>query len=397
MNNRVLLITKDALCKDYLPVYGNKYWKGKTPNIDELAQKGTVFERHCTAAPSTVMSFRAMVTGKFAFEQPYSNYTPKEVPGNDSDMFEIAKNLGYSCHILWDSAWDEMVLRYGNCYGKETIIHSVPELRQGVGCHYRHIKPLETDDFKCNNTLNKIIHEVKDILSKDEKVFLWIHLPHVINGRTAYGSDIDVFDKLIGMLRHYFNDNDIFISADHGNMNGHNSKYCYGFDVNTSSVEIPLITPRIEDYSLYEEYTSNIDIKELIFDRSIKKRNYIFSDCAYYAQPHRKLAIYRKPFVYIYNKIDNTEELYDIENDRYELHNLLKEVLYDTDRKINSPVREYYFSPYWDDTRKILDSFRAIKEEIWKNAPWQVELKEKYMRLLKNFAVKIFKFFNLKI
>ena len=110
----ILLITKDAMCKDYLPIYGNTYWKGKTPNIDELAQKGTVFNRHITAAPSTVMAFRAMVTGKFAHEQPFSNYKPKEIPSNDTDLFEVAANLGYQGHIIWDSAWDNMVLRYGN-------------------------------------------------------------------------------------------------------------------------------------------------------------------------------------------------------------------------------------------------------------------------------------------
>ena len=38
-----VLITKDALRKDYLPSYGNKFWK--TPNIDELASKGTIFNK----------------------------------------------------------------------------------------------------------------------------------------------------------------------------------------------------------------------------------------------------------------------------------------------------------------------------------------------------------------
>ena len=37
MNNHILLLTKDALCKDYLPLYGNRYWEGKTPNIDEIS------------------------------------------------------------------------------------------------------------------------------------------------------------------------------------------------------------------------------------------------------------------------------------------------------------------------------------------------------------------------
>ena len=56
------------MCKSYLPIYGNTYCAGKTPNIDELASKGTVFEKFYTSAPSTVMAFREIVTGKFAHD-----------------------------------------------------------------------------------------------------------------------------------------------------------------------------------------------------------------------------------------------------------------------------------------------------------------------------------------
>ena len=59
----IVLISKDVLRKDYLPCYGNKYWK--TPNIDYLVQNGIVFDRHYTAAPSTAMSFTSMFTGKY--------------------------------------------------------------------------------------------------------------------------------------------------------------------------------------------------------------------------------------------------------------------------------------------------------------------------------------------
>ncbi len=392
MNNEsILLLTKDAFCKEYLPIYGNLYWNGKTPNIDELANKGTVFERHITAAPSTVMSFRAMVTGQFAHEQPYANYTPKEIPGLETDLFQYAEKLGYKGHIIWDCAWDNMVLRYGNCYGPNTSIHSLPGLRQGVGCHYKHIEPLQNDDKKCEDALKKILMEIENIFRKDKKILLWIHLPHVINGRTAYGSDIDVFDDLVGRLRRMFDDNNIFISADHGNMNAYNGKYCYGFDVNTSAVEIPLITPRINGQNHCKELTSNIDIKTIIFERIIPNRAVIYSDCAYFAQPHRKLVIYKGDFAYIYNKLTKTEELYDVINDRYERCNLCIKNHYDFDRKLTSPIREYYFSPYWDDVDMIIEDFRREKDKVWKNAPIGIELKEKYMRRVKNIAVGLLK------
>ena len=395
MNDKsILILTKDAFCKEYLPIYGNRYWKGKTPNLDELASKGTVFERHITAAPSTVMSFRAMVTGKFAHEQPYANYTPKEIPGEETDLFQYAEKLGYKGHIIWDQAWDNMVLKYGNCYGPNTSIHSLPDLRQGVGCHYNHVEPLKNNDNKCEDTLCRIVKEIEEIFRIDSKILLWIHLPHVINGRTAYGSDIDIFDDLVGRLRKLFDDNNIFISADHGNMNAYNGKYCYGFDVNTSAVEIPMITPRINGLKRCRKLTSNIDIKKIIFERIIPDRTVVYSDCAYYAQPHRKLVIYKGDFAYIYNKLTKTEELYDVINDRYERCDLCRKDHYDMDRKLTSPTREYYFSPYWDDVNNIIEDFRNEKAQIWRNAPARVEIKEKYMRRAKNIAVGIIKHFK---
>jgi hypothetical protein len=389
MSNSILLLTKDALCKEYLPIYGNKYWAGKTPNIDELVAKGTVFNRHYTAAPSTVMAFRSMVTGLFAHEQPYSKYLPKEVESKPTDLFEMAKGLGYEGHLIWDETWVQMVLRFGNCYGKDTIIHNMAEIKQGVGCHYNHNGCIYPDDAKLSNTINRIVQEVCKILEISPKAFVWIHLPHVLNGRTAYGSDIDAFDSFVGEMRHLFDDENIFISADHGNMNGYKGKWCYGFDVNTPAIEIPLISPRIDNVCVCNDLTSNVDIKTLIFERRITSRKYVFSDCAYYAQPHRKLAIVNNDFAYIYNKADDSEELYDLKYDRFERVNLLRTNGFDVDRKLTSPIREYYYSPHWDNVEEIASEFRSIKNNIWRVGTWKEEFKAKYIRRFKTIAVRI--------
>ena len=201
-----LLLTKDALCKEYLPIYGNRYWKGKTPNIDDLARKGTIFNHFYTAAPSTVMAFRSMMFGKFPYETPYSNYTPMEIPNESTNFFIEADAKGYKCHIIWDEAWVRMVLRYGNCFGPKTQIHNIEGLRQGVGAHYNHKDELVRNEKKCQETLRKIEKEVQGILASDQKCIVWIHLPHVLNGRIGYGDDIDVFDNCVGMLRQYFLD-----------------------------------------------------------------------------------------------------------------------------------------------------------------------------------------------
>lgn len=63
---RKILITKDVLRTDYLFCYGSKLWK--TPNIDELASKGTIFNRQYTVGTSTAMSLTSLFTGKYSFE-----------------------------------------------------------------------------------------------------------------------------------------------------------------------------------------------------------------------------------------------------------------------------------------------------------------------------------------
>ena len=311
----IVLISKDALCYEYLPCYGNKYWAGKTPNIDELVSKGTLFTRYYTAAPSSAMSYYAMFTGKYPYQSVNMKYEILNEAYKNVTLFDKAEGHGFECHIIWDERRMEIAYPYSRCYGENTTIHAVKGLRQGVGAHYNHQGILKENDSVLEETIQIFTNEVDDILKNNKKVFLWIHLPHVLNGRVSYGGDIDAFDRCIGLLRERFSDNNIFITADHGNMNGHKGKICYGFDVNEIAIRIPMITPRLSVGDVCSTVCSNVDLYDIIFERKIVEREYVFSDSAYYAQPHRKLAVIMGKYKYIYNKQDSTEELYDVEWD----------------------------------------------------------------------------------
>ena len=386
----ILFLTKDAFCKDYLPVYGNRYWKGKTPNLDELAAKGTVFRHFYTAAPSTVMAFRSMMFGKFSYETPYPNYTPMEIPDEPGHFFLEAERLGFEGHIVWDEAWVNMVLRYGNCFGPRTQIHNVPDLRQGVGVHYNRKEPIVPSETRCQATVDRLEQEVAAITAGDGKKLVWIHLPHVLNGRSGYGDDIDVYDRCIGMLRRYFADDRIFLSADHGNMNGFHDKYCYAFDVYRTSIEIPLITPRIGDMAVCDDYVSAVDVRHILLERTVPHRDFLFADTAYYAQPHRKLAILHDEFLYIYSKQGKKEELYDLRyNDGYERCNMMYDTFYDVDRQITTMTRELFFSPRWDEAARLRQVFRDKRREVWRDPPAAAALKERALSWAKKKVVKV--------
>lgn len=382
----IVLLSKDALCAEYLPAYGNTYWKGKTPNMDELAAKGTVFTHYYTAAPSSAMAYLSMFTGKYPYEQEIKDWKPVLGPYKGTTLFDKAYEMGYGCHIIWDEKWKQEAYRYSECYGQHTTFHDMKEIRQGVGSHYIHEGFLAPNAEKSRETLERIENEISEIAKTDGKVFLWIHLPHVINGRVCYGSDMDLFDDVLGILRKYFADEHISISADHGNMNGHKGKLCYGFDVYEPAIRIPLITPRKEGKVVCEENVCNVDLYQLLFEDEIPAREVIYSDSAYYAQTNRNLAVLWGKYRYIYHKKTGQEELFDIDWDPQQHFNLFSDWNYDTDRHVQTPSRELYFYPEWEKLPEIREKLRAYKDSIWRKESF----KQRMMSNAKNFALIVY-------
>ena len=76
MKNKIL-ISKEILRIDYLSCYGGQLWS--TPNIDDLASKGTIFKRHYTSAPSTAMSISSMFTGKYPYQLNRKIYKNEQI------------------------------------------------------------------------------------------------------------------------------------------------------------------------------------------------------------------------------------------------------------------------------------------------------------------------------
>lgn len=384
--DKFVLISKDAMCTDYLPTYGNKQWK--TPNIDVLAERGTVFHNHYTAAPSTVMSFYSMITGEYGHETKYEMYEKIHDVYQGETLFSKLKKRGYKCHVIWGKIWMELP-KYFDCYRDDVEIHLVENFSQGVGAHYSHEGYLIPDDEKRESTFEKITTLLKEILDNDDKVFVWVHFPHVINGEVAYGSDIELYDKYIGYIRSLVPDECIAITADHGNMNGHKGKICYGFDVYQPEIRIPLIVPRIHNIENYNENTSAVDLYAILFERKIPKRKFIYSDTAYKAQKHRKLAIIYNNYKYIYNKKNGKEELYDLAFDPMEEFSIIDEYMIDPDRKIKTPMREIYYYPDWDKLFEIRKMFREEKQRIWCNGSMKYVIKNNIKDLIRPFYVRL--------
>lgn len=386
MKDKIILVSKDVFMRGYLPIYGNKFWK--TPNIDELAKKGTVFMKHYTAAPSTAMSFTSMFTGLYAYETDRKKYT--EVSEYEAEtLFDKLCNKGYNCHAVWDASYMHLAHRYSKCYGKHTKIHNTDFLTRSQPAHVKG----QYDDMRFypdleETCLEKMEKLTREIVSSADKVFMWVHFPHVLLGRNAYGSDIDMVDRMIGMLRQYFDDDAIYITADHGHMNGTHGKYGYGFDVNEQAIRIPLITPRINGLEIIDYPTSNTQLQQILFGE-IEKKDVIFSETAYYMQPHRKIAIIKGHYKYIFEKATKKEYLFDIEWDPEENINLLNTEIYDIDRKRSYSATQRFFYPHWNDNLpQIASELRGEKDKLWRNAPFLVEQKEKILQFGRRIKMK---------
>ncbi|MBA7571747.1 hypothetical protein ES708_13515 [subsurface metagenome] len=369
--NKIVLITKEILRADYLPVYGNSYWQ--TPNIDELAAKGTVFKEHFTSAPSTAMAVISMFSGLEPYELELKVYSEVDRFCQVPTLFDVLQKSGFSCNIVWSTAEYKLTYKYTKCFGNET-----------------------TKIFNINTTSIKDTLSVIDNIN-EEKIFIWIHLPYTLEGRPSYGSDIDLFDYFIGDIRKRFDDNCIYISADHGNMSLNKGKVGYGFHVYNDNIVIPLITPRIQNFKDVEFPTSIKQLKDIILYQNIQKQPFIYSDTKYYLQAGRILCIIKANYKYIYNKIDKSEELYDFKWDQKENVNLIKfindERIYETSRRKIYPYRRMYFYPYLKEAEEAYLLLKNEKDRIWKEGPYLIEKLKLFKELFRIKRALIKKYF----
>ena len=359
--DQIILISKDVLRQDNFSCYGNKVFN--TPNIDDLAKNGTIFRHHYTAAPSSAMAYTCMFSGLFAHELKRKKYTEVKSFDQCPTLFQILQQKGYSCDIIWDKSWFKLAYKFSKVYGsKATKFHNL-DIGQKVGPHKIDVSKIDPKEKE--KSLQLILKTVDSLLDKD-KLFTWIHLPHVIKGCTGYGSNIDLFDFFIGEIRKRFSDNSIYITADHGHMNIEKGIPVYGFHVYEGSIKIPLITPRINGIDEVTYPTSNIQLKDIILNNQLEKREFIYSDSQYYLQENRKLAIIKNNYKYIYNKRNKSEELYDIQFDPNENVNLLIDKFYDRNRFKYYNLEEIYYYPFWGNIPDIYHELKNEKDRIWK-------------------------------
>jgi len=90
----VLLVTLDTTRSDRLGCYG--YDKPTTPNIDELASRGILFERAVAPAPITLPSHATILTGLDPHENGVRNNNSFVLDSSYTTLAEVLRDKGYA-------------------------------------------------------------------------------------------------------------------------------------------------------------------------------------------------------------------------------------------------------------------------------------------------------------
>lgn len=391
MKNKIL-ISKEILRIDYLSCYGGELWS--TPNIDDLATKGTVFRRHYASSPSTAMSISSMFTGKYPYQLNRKTYKKVDHFTQNKTLFEMFNDRGYKTCVIWPFDWIEKAYNYSKVFSTATQLYNLKNIKS-LASNSKEVKKENYDEnHSAVKTLNRIVSKVNKFLQNEDPVFIWIHLPHVLYGRTGYGSDIDLFDKLVGTIRKMFDDDSIYITADHGHMNCENGIPVYGFHLKEGAIRIPFITPKINGKDEILFPTSNAQLIDIILHDQLTNNRFIYSDTMYYMQHNRKLAIIRGDYKYIYNKRNSSEELYDIKYDPHENVNLLINNWYDENRGKFYYLEVIYYYPRWEEAEKNYYELRSEKNRIWKEGLPHDELLYKLNTFKQRGLANIYRYFS---
>ncbi len=153
MAKNVIFILTDSLNRHFLPIYGNDWVR--TANIDRLASRGVVFERHYTGSAPCMPARRDIWTGCWEF--PWRHWGSCEV--FDEHVAAIASRAGIASHMVtdhyhyWERGGSNYMEQFDGCdfiRGHENDYHvsdpsidvgaMPPAVRTGGRGHARHLR-----------------------------------------------------------------------------------------------------------------------------------------------------------------------------------------------------------------------------------------------------------------
>ena len=239
-----LLITIDTIRSDHIGCYG--YQKIKTPHMDQLAQRGILFENAFTPVPITLPSHASILTGMYPTFHGIRNNGTYALSDADVTLAELLKSKGYVT-AAFVSAY-VLDKRFG--------------LDQGFDVYNDDLSNSPEERFlyterRAEATTKAVIQWFKE--TNPSKFFLWVHYfdPHLhysppepfsveykdnlYDGEIAYtdhwlGRLIENMDQL-GLMKNTH----IILTGDHGEGLGDHQEKTHGIFIYDTTLKVPLI------------------------------------------------------------------------------------------------------------------------------------------------------------
>ena len=353
----VVLITVDTLRADHLGCYGDS--NVETPVIDSLAREGVMFERAVSQVPLTAPSHAALLTGTYPFWNGFQSWSDPGLRAGVPTLAEIFKQHGYTT-AAFVSAF---------------VLDSMWGLGRGFDLYDDWFKAQDYQAMQSHDVQRRggeTLDHVLDWLKRHppQPFFLWVHLydPHLPYDppepfKTKYRShlydgEIAYDDQQLGRLFEFlkgqglFSSSLIVLTSDHGEGLGEHQEHDHGFFIYNSTVHVPLIIKlpagRSSGHRSISQVVNTVDIAPTVTrlsgipspaTQSFQGQSlvplmegggggpprYGFSESLYprdLLNAHSLAGVQTVRYAYIQGA---REELYDLDQDPGENHNIVRE------------------------------------------------------------------------
>lgn len=240
----IVLVSIDTLRADHLPIYG--YTKVKTPNIDRLAQNGSVVFTHAYShAPQTLPAHTSILSGQLPFEHGV----------RDNVGFTVKPGQWFVQRALHDLGWPT------GGFVSAYVLRKATGIDQGFDVYDSEMPPtsgeraigqVQRDGEK---TLAAALRWV-DARDRRKPFFLFVHFyePHKpyepparFSQYQPYDGEIAYSDELVGRLLDHLRDLDLYTRAtivllsDHGEGLGDHGEQEHGLFLYQETQHVPLV------------------------------------------------------------------------------------------------------------------------------------------------------------
>ncbi len=347
----VFLISIDALRADHLGSYG--YARATSPRIDALAKESIVFERAYTQVPHSSYAISSIMTSEYLHETvDLGHPLPEATIATAFDGAEYHTAAFYTLGIFHTQG-ARLKLYENKAYGFALHDHT---------------------DRDAEAMTDRVLKEIDRTVSRGEpSTFFWVHYfdVHEPYRETTFGkSDLDRYDseirrvdgaveRLIAQARRRLKrDIIICITADHGEEFREHGGVYHGSTLYDEQVHVPLIlhvpgvTPRrvrtpVELVDVAPTLLSLVEVAAPPSMRGDDLRPLILGRAkavgpAFSSVIHKRMAV-SWPYKLIADLRFNLYELYNLEKDRSERHNLA-----DANRQMLEALRGEIYA--WLDT-----------------------------------------------